>query len=464
MRRPLAVVAVMMGLLAPCAAPAQQNTPEPILRVTIDPPRVVVGQATTLRIEVLAPNYMTAPPELPDFQLRNAVTRQLQSINESEQHDGLTYAGVRFEYAVYPQEPGSYAVADQKIRIKYAAEPPATREAEIALPGQSFEAFVPDAAAALQPFLSASKLTVDQTIKRSSDQLKAGDAVTRTVTIKAEGTPAMLLPPQTFAAVQGLRLYPAQPRLDDSVDGRTNVMTSTRVDSATYMLERPGDYALPAIEFGWWNVGSGKLERVHLDAVRFEVAANPAARSAAPAGRSGVRWSWDGLVDLVVDHWLLLSLGAAGVAAIGWLAPSIFQAIADSHRRRRDAYRRSEAFYFDRFRRAARHDDASSTYFALLDWLPHLETTAPPDSIGAFKAMARDPALDREIGAIENALFARECDPQRWSSRRLLHHVTAARRDLQRRARRRDDPRLHRDLNPVGASTASAYGGRRPAR
>ena len=73
--------------------------------MTIDPPRVVVGQPTTLRIDVLAPNYTTSPPELPGFQVRNAVTRQLQSVNLSEQRNGTSYAGVRFEFAIYPQEP-----------------------------------------------------------------------------------------------------------------------------------------------------------------------------------------------------------------------------------------------------------------------------------------------------------------------------------------------------------------------
>ena len=78
-------IAVLFASLAPADAQVQQPAaPEPILRVTIDPPRVVVGQKATLRIDVLAPNYMTAPPVLPDFQVRNAVTRQLRSINQSE--------------------------------------------------------------------------------------------------------------------------------------------------------------------------------------------------------------------------------------------------------------------------------------------------------------------------------------------------------------------------------------------
>src|SRR5215468_7784907 len=297
-----AVIGLALLLAAGGAFAQQTAVPEPILKVSIDPPRVVVGQSVVLRLEVLAPNYMTSPPVLPAFQVRNAVTRQLQSVNINDQRGGVSYAGVSLEFAVHPQEPGSYAIAEQKLTVKYAAEPPATREAVLTVPRTTFEAFIPDAASALSPFVAASMLTAEQTVQRSSEQLKAGDAVTRMVTTKAEGLPAMLLPPQSFAAIDGLALYPAQPSLQDHVDGRTDVMTSTRVDSATYMLQRPGSYVLPAIDIAWWNVGSGKVERIHLDELPLTVAANPAEPAAsAPIGH-GSLWSVDALVDLAVEH------------------------------------------------------------------------------------------------------------------------------------------------------------------
>jgi hypothetical protein len=219
MKRALAITILAFAAAIACSAWAQQTTaPEPVLHVTIDPPRVVVGQKTTLRIDVLAPNYTTSPPELPGFQVRNAVTRQLQSVNLSEQRDGTNYAGVRFEFAIYPQEPGAFAIADQKAKVKYAAEPPAVREELLSLPRVSFDAFIPDAAADLNPYLAASRLRIEQSVQRSSEQLKVGDSVTRIVTIKAEETPVMLLPPVAFPDVDGLAVYPGQPALQDKKD------------------------------------------------------------------------------------------------------------------------------------------------------------------------------------------------------------------------------------------------------
>lgn len=375
------LVVVILMLSASCEALAEQaSAPEPVLRVTLDPPRVVVGQRTTLRVEVLAPNYMTAPPELPGFQIRNAVTRPLQSVNINEQQDGTTYAGVRFEFAIYPQEPGTYAVADQNVRIRYAAEPPATREIEMPLPRVSFEAFIPGAASGLRPFLAATGLTIEQTVQRSSDQLRSGDAVTRTVVLKADDVPALLLPPQKFAAVDGLALYPAQPSLEDKTTGRTDTLSSTRVDSATYMLQKPGNYSLPAIDVRWWNLGSGKIETAHLDAVALDVAAGPGAAAAAP--RTG---SVGQVVGFILDHWLLAVLAAIVLAIAAWTSPRVARTIAADYRRRRQEYLRSEAWSFRQWRRAVHGGDAKASYFALLGWLQRFEPLAPEHSLDAFE-------------------------------------------------------------------------------
>ena len=276
---------LLLCLAMPAAGAQPARAAEPILRVKVDPPRIVVGQSAVLSVDVLAPNYMTKPPVMPDFQLRNAVTRAGSTTNMSEQHDGITYAGVRFEFLIYPQEPGSYAVAGQKVSITYAAEPPATRDAELPVPRIALEAFVPDRARTLDPFVSATALKLKQEVRRSSEALKVGDAVTRTVTVEAEGTPSMLLPPTVFAAIDGTKLYPAQPDLQDKVDRRTDRLSSTRTDEATYMLERSGELSLPAVEVAWWNVQENRIERARAEPVVLQVADNPALKTGVDSRR-----------------------------------------------------------------------------------------------------------------------------------------------------------------------------------
>src|SRR5689334_10802892 len=84
-----------------------------------------------------------------------------------------------------------------------------------------------------------------------------------------------------------------------------------------------------------------------------------------------------------------------------------------------------------------------------LYWLPHLDAVAPDHTIAAMKEAARDPALDRQIDAIEAEMFAPPHQAQPRSPRHLRRRLEAARRDL-RRVLRTGPERLPRDLNPTG--------------
>jgi len=324
----------------------------------------------------------------------------------------------------------------------------------------SFDAFIPDAAADLNPYLAANQLTVEQSVQRSSDPLKVGDSITRIVTIQAEETPAMLLPPVTFPAVDGFAVYPAQPALQDKTEGRTDALTATRTDSATYILQQPGDYVLPAIDVRWWNVGEGRVETAHLDAVAMQVAANPAAETKgnAPAARS----NWAAIFDLVADHWVAAIFTLAGLTALAWLIPRAGRAIADLYRQHRASYLHSEQFHFDQLRRAARSGDAKASYFALLAWLQRF---GPADTIDALKLTARDPALEQEVTSLETQLFASQPTGASWSPRRFIRHVGSARRSLRKKSVEQEThTALPSRLNPGSNRIPPRRQWRKPAR
>ena len=380
--------------------------PEPTVTATLDPPRVMVGQKITLLVTVLAPNYMPAPPVIPDFQVRNAATRALGAVNQTEMRDGTTYAGIRYEFAIYPQEPGSYALPNQQVTVTYAADPPNARKVDITLPRQTFEAFIPDAAQELDPFVSAESIAVEQKVERSAQDLKAGDSVKRAVTVKATGTPAMLLPPPVFAKVDGLALYPGQPSIQDHVDRRTGALSATRADEGTYMVERAGDYTLPAIELAWWNVRDGRIERTRAEAITLHVADNPAQRVGGQAQGGAPAWDWRRPILWVLDHWLLTFATLLLLGLGAWFAPAAARDVRQRIAAKQNAYRASEAWSFAQLRTAIRRRDAGKTYFALLDWLGRF---APARTVVALRRSAQDPLLDHEISWIDRAVWATRC-------------------------------------------------------
>jgi hypothetical protein len=161
---------------------------------------------------------------------------------------------------------------------------------------------------------------------------------------------------------------------------------------------------------------------------------------------------------------LLGFLAAAALGLVAWVAPRAARAAAASHRARRAAYLQSEAFAFGQLRQAVRRRDAKKTYFALLDWLTRFDGAAPDHTVEALTTAARNPALDRQIVAIENELFASKQDAERWSPGQFLRGVNAARRGLHRRPGHNRRSTLPEELNPVGVRGAPAHFWRKPAR
>jgi hypothetical protein len=182
----------------------------------------------------------------------------------------------------------------------------------------------------------------------------------------------MLLPPQGFAEIDGLKRYSAQPSLDDKWVGRSGNSIATRVNAATYTLERPGDYALSTIDVRSFNVGTSTLEVAQADAVPFHVAVN--SNLPGPPERT---WTWSDVVGVVVERWPIVLAVVAGLAAIAWFAPSAVHRIAAAVRRRRIAHLQSEAWAYRRLRTAC---SANMTYARLLAWL---QAVGPDRSIAA---------------------------------------------------------------------------------
>lgn len=406
------------------AAP-QPPAPQPVVRATLTPAQVVVGQASTLVVEVLAPNYMTKPPVMPDFQIANAITRAASPMNFSERQGDASYAGIRYTFLLTPQEPGTYALAGQTITVTYADTPPHTRATTVPVPAVHFDAVIPDAARGLDPFISATHLSLSGDIQRSSPALKVGDSVTRIVTIEAKGAPAILLPPTSFAPIAGTRVYPGQPELSDGVDDGTGELIATRTDRAIYMLEEAGTLTLPAIEIAWWDAKGGTIQHARLGPQSFAVAGgtSAAAGGAQPGGLSAPRR----LLLFVLEHWLALVAGIAAAAVLIRAAPPILRNLERRWRQRRDAYRRSEAFAFRELSRAAGRGDPRETYRAFLVWRSRFGPAAPTRTVKALNGWAQDPVLAQEIAALEGRLFAAGTDAGAWSGVPLIKAIRAIR-------------------------------------
>lgn len=399
-RRCLLMCVALYGL----ASVAQR----PIVRAHLEPAKgVMVGQPVHLIITVLVPNFFTGAVDLPEFELENAIIVMPQDRTEhsSEQVGGVTYAGITQTYTIYPQQPGEFRLPPAQITVPYAENPPKTTVAHLSLPSLVFDADVPAAAKGLDYFLPTTSLTVQQRWSSPLKGLRAGDTIERTVVVTAARTQAMLIPPLPFAAPDGIRVYPEQPDVHDQKTDRGDFVYGRRTQSAKYLIEKPGDYMLPAVQLKWWNITAGRMATASLPAVHFTATANPGYVPELPPEAEAT----PAAAPLHVSFWsrykiwfTLIAPVVLGLLAFAWLCwrylPPLLRQLKRWNKRRQH----SEPAYFRRLERACRDHHAMETYTALLSWL---QVAHPGTSLEDFLRQAPDPRLRAEVERLGESLF-----------------------------------------------------------
>ena len=124
-------------------------------------------------------------------------------------------------------------------------------------------------------WLPATALTLNE--QWSSEQFKAGEPLTRTITLRAEGLAANQLPQLSLPESAGLKQYAANPETDQ--DYQDGVLSSTLTQEVTLIPGRAGALRLPALEVTWWNLASGKVEVARLPARELTVLAGEAGQA-----------------------------------------------------------------------------------------------------------------------------------------------------------------------------------------
>jgi hypothetical protein len=421
----------------------------PIVRAKIEPAKgIIVGQPVHLTVEILVPNYFTGSPDLPEFELENAIVvlPQDRPQNTNAQIDGKTYAGISQTYTIYPQQPGDFCLPPAPITVPYASTPPKTTLAHIALPPLTFHADIPEAAQGLNYFLPTTRLTIQQQWSSPFKNIRAGDTIERTITVTATKMQAMLIPPLPLEAPDGVRVYPEEPSVQDKKTDRGEFVFGQRKQAAKYFIQKAGDYTLPAVELQWWNLSANRLVTASLPAVHFIAAANPQYVAelppepepiAAVTKPASVNWWKQSKIwaRRIGPYCLAFSLGV-------WLAirylPRLYRRLRFTMERRKQ----SEAVYFNHLARACRRNDKASAYDWLLKWIGK---RCPGTSLEECFKRPKDQELITEVNRLSSSLFESNQKSAQWSGTRLLTCLKKFRQtQVSRPATRTHLP----DLNP----------------
>ncbi|SOZ34746.1 BatD family protein [Cupriavidus neocaledonicus] len=448
----LPLVLMLAAWLWPGLARAAGAPAGPIVRVDVGARQpVLVGQQVGIDITILAPNYFLSAPEFPPLAVPGAVVTlpDARAVNSTETIDGVAYAGIRKTYAFTAEQEGEFRLPAATLRVTYAGDDGAPREGSVTLPVTTIRAGTGGTSAAAagaasgRRLLPVARLSVTQTLDHEPDRgvvrLHAGDALVRTVTTFAPQTQAMMIVPPHAGSPRGVRMFRADARLSDRARDQPQDQAQetpgpggTRVDTLTYVFERPGTYTLPAVTVDWVDPATGRPASSEAPAVKVEVAAARAAGALAPGGPSAGALPGERGLPWRALLWGAGALLVAAMLALLWrrLRPRLARL-----RQRRAERRRARAESADArlaaTLRACRAGDAAAASQALGAWTRVAHATTP----AAWAEAAGDAALADAVTGLQRHLYGAAPVPSAWDGNPLAQALGRHARPAPRRPR-----------------------------
>lgn len=120
-------------------------------------------------------------------------------------------------------------------------------------------------------WLPATQVTLHDDWAEHPPELRVGEPVTRTITIRAEGLSGAQIPALDMSAPANARLYPEPPVSETRTENGRLVGISTQ--KLTYIPTAEGSLELPELQLPWWNTTQDRATTATLPAWRLLVAA-----------------------------------------------------------------------------------------------------------------------------------------------------------------------------------------------
>ncbi|HEY0468715.1 MAG TPA: hypothetical protein VGC79_31190 [Polyangiaceae bacterium] len=222
----------------------------------LGPAQPWVGQLLPIDVSVWRPagDQPLEPFSLDDVIAPSAIVKwSAQDPPPDERREGDTrFLVQRRTLLVFPQADGEITLPP--IVARYSDSSSKTLVA-VKSSKFTFHAAVPTGAGDSMPLVAGS-VKLEQSFDRDLNGLKVGDGFTRTLTLSATDTDAIVFPDLTLPAVSGLTAYPAGAHADSTTE--RGQIAATQTQSITYVVDRVGPHDLSGLSVHWLEPRSGR--------------------------------------------------------------------------------------------------------------------------------------------------------------------------------------------------------------
>ncbi|MCQ4307770.1 BatD family protein [Pseudomonas stutzeri] len=381
---------------------------------SLDQDSVYVQAQVVLTLRIYHSVSLYDDSTLSPLQMSDALVERLGEPRTYEKDiNGIRHGVIEIRYALFPQKSGTLSIPAQLFSATTVASNGAfygsrfgkstqVKSPEIPLEVKAKPAEYPADA----PWLPATNLTLVEAWSPQPQDAQLGEALTRSLMLKAEGLSSTQLPPLESPSVAGLRRYPDQPSLNDEVTDKG--VTGSREQREALVATGAGEYVLPSVELVWWNTGEDRLERSTLPERVLQVAENPEFQQApiehpdTPQAQTETRlWPWQ-LSSAVLALTTLLGFGL-------WLRarsqPAVIRTVQSGPTPRS---------LLDDLKRACLANDTQATRHALDAW-----ARQQPETLADMAA--RFVPLSDALDGLNGALYSET--GQRWQGEALWQAI-----------------------------------------
>lgn len=350
--------------------------------------------------------------------LRNAVVTGAEVLVELAGDDrnyeavinGTPYSVLERVHAIYPQESGEIELSPARFEARvlrngritgrkvYESEPLQVT----VLPTPPPPVDYPDAV-----WLPAQDVQLTEDWSRNDSEVKAGEPLTRHVTVAALGQLETQIPVIDPPLADGMNVYPDKPELGRIIE--PGGIRGVRKDQYALIGVTPGTVVLPALELPWWNVAKGEWEVATLPERSIEVLASGEAAIAMPADPQ--LSAATGETVTVTVHSELWRRVSEILAALLVITLFSWWWSARPKRTPREPepvpIHKQQAKFLKAARKAALAADAATVRSALIDWAALQWPDDAPRSIGNIALRVAAPLSD-ELLALSRLSYGPE--------------------------------------------------------
>lgn len=341
------------------------------------------------------------------------------------QRNGRNYQVTERRYALFPQQSGELVLG--RTQFEGIVLDPNTNPMDFFSGGgqqvrrtsQPLKLTVQAQAAGYtgKAWLPAKSLSLNAHWQTPPDKLRAGEPVTLTLAIVADGLMAEQLPKLEVQAPAGIKAYTSQPEVRNET--RAGGVIGVRQENWVIVAPYNGEYELPALSLDWWNITTGKQETVTTPPVKLVVSGGQAApANAAPpassietpqpaaskpatpaAPSSGTPWSW--LAAWLLGIWVSITLG--------WVLWRKFKPTKIQPASGQPLVKTAKGAALQQLEQACRRGEPQAAQAALLNWMETDLHIVPP-LLSSLRAQANVP-LQTAIDELNAAIYRRGNSP-----------------------------------------------------